>query len=73
MGFTDVFKQLNIGYMSLLDIRYKRVGLLTDLIFMSVSSDQYSTPVGALYTGFTANAKELIVDPELYFRVIEKD
>jgi len=73
VSFSDVFKQLNIGYMSDLDVRYKRVGLLTDLIFMSVSSNQQSTPVGALYTGFTANAKQFILDPELYFRLIDRD
>jgi hypothetical protein len=72
-SFADVFDQLNIGYMTDLDVRWKRVGLLTDLIFISVSSDQQNTPVGVLYNGFTANAKEFIIDPELYLRLLDKD
>jgi hypothetical protein len=72
-GFSDIFNQLNIGYMTTLDVRRKRIGLLTDLIFISLSSDQQSTPVGTLYSGFTANAKQFIIDPELYVRLLDKD
>jgi hypothetical protein len=73
VSFSQVFSQLNIGYMSILDVRRKRIGLLTDLVFISVSSDQKTTPVGNLYSGFTANAKTFFVDPEAYYRLIEKD
>jgi hypothetical protein len=73
VSFADVFSQLNIGYMSVLDVRRKRIGLLTDLVFISVSSDQKATPVGKLYSGFTANAKTFFLDPEGYYRLIEKD
>jgi hypothetical protein len=75
VSFSDVIKQLNIGLMTDLDIRRKRVGLDTDLIFMSLSSDQKTTPIGnpETYIGFTANAKELIVDPEVYVRLIDSD
>jgi hypothetical protein len=73
VSFADVFSQLNIGYMSVLDIRRKKIGLLTDLVFISVSSDQKTTPVGKLYSGFTANAKTFFLDPEAYYRLIEKD
>ncbi|HEV7514017.1 MAG TPA: hypothetical protein VGO27_20145 [Candidatus Acidoferrum sp.] len=59
--------------MTTLDVRRKRVGLLTDLIFMSLSSDQKATPIGDAFSGFTANAKNLIVDPELYVRLLDKD
>jgi hypothetical protein len=69
--FSQVFEQLNIGLMTNLDVRHKRVGLFTDVIFMSLSSDQKTTPVGNTYLGFTANAKELIVDPEIYYRVAD--
>jgi len=74
VSFSDVFKQLNIGYMTALDVRRKRVGLLTDLIFISVSSDQQSTPVeNGFYSGFTANAKTFFIDPEAYIRLLDKD
>jgi hypothetical protein len=54
-------------------VRRKRIGLLTDLMFISVSSDQKSTPVqGGAYSGFQFNAKTFIINPYLYYRVIEK-
>jgi len=43
VSFSQVFQQLNIGYMTDLDVRRKRVGLFADLIFMSLSSDQQNT------------------------------
>jgi hypothetical protein len=73
VSFSDVFKQLNIGLMSALDVRRKRVGLLTDLIFMSLSSDQKTTPIGDTFVGFQSNAKELIVDPEIYVRLLDSN
>lgn len=75
VSFSQVFKQLNIGYMTDLDVRRKRIGLFTDLIFISLSTDQKTTPIGPqpTYVGFQSNAKELIVDPELYFRLVDKD
>jgi len=73
VSFSQVFKQLNIGYMTVLDVRHKRIGLLTDMVFISVSSNQQATPVGALYSGFTANAKTFWVDPEIYVRLLDKD
>ncbi len=72
-SFSDIFSQLNIGLMTDLDIRRKKIGLDTDLIFMSLTSDQKATPVGNTFSGFDTNAKTLIVDPELYWRLIEKD
>jgi hypothetical protein len=72
VSFSDVIKQLNIGLMTDLDVRRKRVGLFTDLIFMSLSSNQSTTPIDDTYIGFQANAKELIVDPEAYVRLVDK-
>ena len=72
--FSDIFSQLNIGFMSVLDVRRKRFGVLTDLVFISLSSDQKATPVGGTaYSGFTANAKTFWVDPEIYYRALEKE
>jgi hypothetical protein len=71
VSFSDVISQLNIGAMTNLDVRWKRVGVYTDLIFMSLSSDQKTTPILPSYLGFTANAKQLILDPEGYFRLVD--
>ena len=71
--FSDVFAHLNIGLMTTLDVRRKRTGVLTDLVFISVSSDQKNTPAGNVYSGFTANAKTFFLDSEAYGRVADKD
>jgi hypothetical protein len=73
VSFSNVFSQLNIGLMTNLDVRRKRIGLATDLIFMSLSSDQKTSPIGNAFSGFTTNAKEVIVQPEVYGRVLESD
>jgi len=74
VSFSDVISRLNIGVMTALDVRRKRIGVLTDLVFMSLSSDQQSTPTeGGAYSGFKANAKTFWVDPELYYRVLDKE
>jgi hypothetical protein len=73
VSFSQVFSQLNIGLMSVMDVRRKRVGLLTDLVFISVTSDQKNTPIGVAYSGFTANAKTFFLDPEVYYRLLDGD
>jgi len=70
-SFSDVVAQLNIAFMTALDARWKRFGLLTDLMLFNLSSDQRSTPIGTLYSGFIVYSKMLIVDPELYWRAWE--
>jgi hypothetical protein len=73
VSFSQVLSNLNIGLMSVLDVRRKRIGLVTDLVFMSLSSPQQATPInGGAYSGFNANAKTFWVAPEAYFRVIDK-
>jgi hypothetical protein len=72
-SFSDVAKELNIGLMTNLDVRRKRIGVFTDLIFISLSSDENTTPIGNTYIGFQANAKQLIVTPEAYARLAESD
>jgi hypothetical protein len=57
--------------MTNLDLRRKRIGVFTDVIFMSLSSDQKTTPIPPSFVGFTANDKEFIVDPEAYFRPVD--
>jgi hypothetical protein len=73
VSFSDVLSQLNIGLMGVLDVRRKRIGLLTDLLFVSLSTDQKTTPVqGGAYSGFTVNSKLFFVAPEVYYRLLDK-
>jgi hypothetical protein len=71
--FGDIISQLNIGLMTVADVRRKRFGLLTDLFYISLTSDQKGTPIGTSYSGFTANSKTFFLDPEAYFRVLDGD
>jgi len=70
-SFSDVFDKLNIGFMTALDVRRKRVGLLTDFQYIDLSSDEVATPFGKLYTSAHTEAQQYILDPEVYGRVIE--
>lgn len=70
-NFSDVFDKLNIGYMTALDVRKNRVGVLTDFEYVGLSSDEISTPFGALYTSAHTDAQQYILDPEIYGRVFE--
>jgi hypothetical protein len=73
-SFSDIISNLNFGYMTVLDVRYKRVGLLTDLVFMDLSSDANTTPLAnGAYSGYNTNNTTLWVTPEIYYRVIDKE
>ncbi|HEX8814499.1 MAG TPA: hypothetical protein VF753_03275 [Terriglobales bacterium] len=71
LSVSDILSNLNIGMMSALDVRRKRIGLLTDLVFISLTADQKTTPVGSLYSGFTANSKTFFLDTEGYVRLLD--
>jgi hypothetical protein len=70
-SFSDVFDKLNIGYMTALDVRRKKVGVLTDFQYIDLSSDEISTPFGKLYSTAHTDAQQYILDPEVYGRVYE--
>ncbi|MGA8740770.1 MAG: hypothetical protein WB561_06250 [Terracidiphilus sp.] len=70
---SDVFSQLNIALMSVLDVRHKHVGVLTDLVFISLSSDEKTTPFENVYSGYSTNEKSFFLDPEVYGRVVDTE
>ncbi|MGB6191405.1 MAG: hypothetical protein WBF42_02980 [Terracidiphilus sp.] len=69
---SDVFSQLNIALMTALDVRRKRFGVLSDMIFITTSTDEKSTPLGA-YSGFSTDEKTFFLDEEVYGRVVDTD
>lgn len=73
LGVDEVFSNLNIGLMSTLDVRRKRMGDFSDLVFINLSSKNQDTPLGDAFTGYNANAKTFFLDSELYGRLIEND
>ncbi len=70
-SFSDVFSQLNIGFMTALDVRKSGLGVLTDFMYTDLSSDETSTPFGVLYSTANTDSKMYIVDPEIYGRLVE--
>lgn len=68
---ADIFSQLNIGLMTALDVRRKRWGMLSDLVFISLSTNEKSTPVGEIYSGYSTNAKTFFWEIETYGRVVD--
>ncbi len=70
-SFSDIFNQVNIGFMTALDVRKSGLGVLTDFMYTDLSSDETSTPFGALYSTANTDSRMYIVDPEIYGRLIE--
>jgi opacity protein-like surface antigen len=70
-SFADVFDNLNLGYMGAIDLRKRRLGLLTDVVYSKLTTQETATPFGLLYSNARSRSKSLIVDPEFYGRVIE--
>ena len=70
-SFSDVFDKLNIGYMTALDVRKNRIGVLTDFEYIDLSSGEISTPFGVLFSSAHTDSQQYILDPEIYGRVVD--
>jgi hypothetical protein len=70
-SFSDVFNDLNLGYMGTIDLRKRRLGILNDLVYSKLTTQEASTPFGLLYSTARTRSKMLIVDPEVYGRLVE--
>jgi hypothetical protein len=70
-SFSEVFDKLNIGYMTALDVRKNRIGVLTDFEYIDLSSGEISTPFGVLFSSAHTDAQQYILDPEIYGRVVD--
>jgi hypothetical protein len=71
VSFSDVFDNLNIGYMGAVDLRKRRLGMLTDVAYAKVTTQEQSTPFGALYSTARSRSKMFFVDPEFYGRLVD--
>src|SRR4029077_3344828 len=68
---TPFLDKVNIGYMTALDVRKNRVGILTDFEYVDLSSDEISTPFGVLFSSAHSDSQMYILDPEIYGRVVD--
>lgn len=70
-SFSDVFNNLNIGYMGALDLRKRRLGVLTDVAYTKLTTQEQSTPFGRLYSTARTRSKMFFIDPEIYGRLVD--
>ena len=68
--FWHIANEFNGGYMGAVDVRKHRVGLITDVIYASFT-DRKTTPRNVLFSGFEADAKLFIINPDVYYRVVD--
>jgi hypothetical protein len=70
-SFSDIFNNLNIGYAGGVDVRYRRLGLITDLTYIKLTTQEQSTPYGLLYSSVRTRSKTFFIEPEFYARVFD--
>lgn len=68
--FTDIADEINLGYMTALDVRHRRIGVLFDFNYADLG-DSKAAPRDILYSSASVDTKQVILSPELYFRVLE--
>jgi len=69
-GFDDIFSNLNIGLMSAVETRYKRIVMPVDFIWLSLS-DEKAAPVGLVLTSIKADLTQVILAPRIGYRVVD--
>lgn len=70
-SFSDIFNNLNIGYAGGVDVRYRRLGLITDLAYIKLTTQEQSTPYGLLYSTVRSRNETFFIAPEFYGRVFD--
>jgi hypothetical protein len=70
IGFKDVLKHLDMTAMVAAQVRYKRWGFGTDLIYARLHDD-FAPPAGILYSSTHEVVKETIVTLELSYRAVD--
>jgi hypothetical protein len=69
-GFSDIFSNLNIGLMSAVETRYKRIVIPVDFIWMSLS-DEKTLPPGFAATSIKADLTQVILAPRVGYRFVD--
>lgn len=69
-GFGDIFSHLNIGFMSVVEPRYKRVVMPVDFIWMKLS-DEHALPVTQNAISIDASMTEAILTPKAGYRFVD--
>ncbi len=71
IGIDDILKELDFAFMATGGVRYKRVGLFADFLYLDVSPS--SSTSGSLYRRVDLRLEHTMFDPKLSYRVLESD
>ena len=69
--FSDIIKDLNFGFMAVLEARKNRFIFLNDLVYMNLADSQDLS--GPLFSSVKTDLKAFILDPEVGYRLVESD
>ncbi|HSE99208.1 MAG TPA: hypothetical protein VLD57_13145 [Blastocatellia bacterium] len=69
--FSDIIDEVNFGFMGTFEARKNKFMFLTDMLYINLS-DSEATP-GPLFSSVKADFKVFILDPEVGYRVAEKN
>ncbi len=69
-GFGDIFNYLNMGLMGAAEVRYNRVIIPVDFIWMKLSDDK-SLPFGQQVTSVKAKMTQTLLTPKIGYRIAD--
>ena len=69
-GFGDIFNYLNMGLMGAAEVRYNRVIMPVDFIWMKLSDDK-ALPFGQQATSAKAKMTETLLTPKIGYRIAD--
>lgn len=70
-GFGDVFSNLDIGLMAVSEVRYKRLLLPVDLMWIKLSDDK-ALPIQVVAITAKAKVQNFFLSPEVGYRLVER-
>ena len=71
VGLGDILDHLNFGFTGAFEARKRKFIVLTDMLYLKVSAEN-ATP-GRLFSSVKSTVRNLTLDPEVGYRVVEKD
>jgi opacity protein-like surface antigen len=71
VGFSDIADTLDMGALLTFEARKQRWGLLLDVIYLKMSTDE-GTP-GPLFSNVDLGTKELVLEGDIAYRVLERE
>jgi hypothetical protein len=69
-SFSDIFNYVNIGAMSVLEARYKRVLMPVDFMWMKLSDDR-ALPINVVALSIKAKMTETMLTPKIGYRIAD--